>query len=166
VDGAGGQKGTSTRRKRTPEEMKEIEQLARAAIGVDAQRGDVLAVENLSFQELPLETPAPRPKSINWRRLLEPWAWTLRYLAVGLLFLVVYGLILRPVKKQAVAAFRELPKKLAQAIAAAALPRRRNLPPEAQRLAEGPTWRSQGAAVEEDADRQGEGRAGGGQPAG
>ena len=38
------------RRKRTPEEMKEIEQLASAAIGVDAQRGDLLAVENLSFQ--------------------------------------------------------------------------------------------------------------------
>ena len=38
---------TATRRKRTPEEMKEIEQLAGAAIGLDAQRGDMLAVQNL-----------------------------------------------------------------------------------------------------------------------
>jgi flagellar M-ring protein FliF len=57
--GAGG-KAVSTRRKRTPEEMKQIEQLARAAIGVDAQRGDVLAVENFrsrSFRSKPLSPP-------------------------------------------------------------------------------------------------------------
>src|SRR6202167_914639 len=55
-----GGRHTSTRRKRTPEEMKTIEQLARAAIGVDTQRGDVLAVENLSFQEVPVDIPPPR----------------------------------------------------------------------------------------------------------
>lgn len=107
-------KRTSTRRKRTPDEMKEIEQLARAAIGVDTQRGDVLAVENLSFQELPLETPAQPTKSEHWRRLLEPWSWILRYVALAALFLVVYMLILRPVKKQAITALRELPGKIAQ----------------------------------------------------
>ncbi len=92
-------KRTTTRRKRTVEEMKEIEQLARAAIGVDAQRGDVLAVENLSFQELPLEVPAAPGKSEHWRRMLEPWSWVLRYVALAALFAVVYLLILRPVKK-------------------------------------------------------------------
>jgi flagellar M-ring protein FliF len=91
--------------------MKEIEELARAAIGVDAQRGDVLAVENLSFQELPIEAPAPPTKIEHWRGLLLPWSWALRYLGLAALFLVVYALILRPVKKQAVAAFRELPGK-------------------------------------------------------
>jgi len=107
-------KRTTTRRKRSVEEMKEIEQLASAAIGVDAQRGDVLAVENLSFQELPLETPAPPGKSEHWRRMLEPWSWALRYVALGALFLVVYFLILRPVKKLALAAFRERPGKSTQ----------------------------------------------------
>jgi flagellar M-ring protein FliF len=107
-------KRTTTRRKRTVEEMKEIEQLASAAIGVDTQRGDVLAVENLSFQELPLETPAPPGKSEHWRRMLEPWSWALRYVALGALFLVVYVLILRPVKKLALAAFRERPGKITQ----------------------------------------------------
>jgi flagellar M-ring protein FliF len=107
-------KPVTTRRKRTVEEMKEIEQLASAAIGVDAQRGDVLAVENLSFQELPLETPAPPTKSEHWRRMLEPWSWMLRYVALGALFLVVYALILRPVKKLAMTAFRELPGKAGQ----------------------------------------------------
>jgi flagellar M-ring protein FliF len=105
-------KRTSTRRKRTADEMKEIEQLARAAIGVDTQRGDVLAVENLSFQEMPLEAPSPPTKIEHWRRLLEQWSWILRYAGLGALFVVVYFLILRPVKQQAIATFRELPKKI------------------------------------------------------
>jgi flagellar M-ring protein FliF len=104
-------KRSTTRRKRTVDEMKEIEQLARAAIGVDAQRGDVLAVENLSFQELPIEAPPPPTKVERWRGLLLPWSWALRYLGLAALFLVVYLLILRPVKKQAMTAFRELPGK-------------------------------------------------------
>jgi flagellar M-ring protein FliF len=106
-------KRTTIRRKRTPEEMKEIEQLARAAIGIDPQRGDVLAVENLSFQEMPLEAPLPPSESEHWRQLLEPWSGMLRYLGLAALFLVIYFLILRPVKQQALAAFRELPGKLA-----------------------------------------------------
>lgn len=111
-------KRTTTRRKRTPEEMKQIEELARAAIGVDSQRGDVLAVENLSFQELPLDIPPSPGKFERWRRLLEQWTWMLRYLGVGLLFAVVYFLILRPIKKQALAALRELPGKVKAALPA------------------------------------------------
>jgi len=109
-------KRSTTRRKRTADEMKEIEQLAQAAIGVDAQRGDVLAVENLSFQELPDEAVPPPSKSEHWRRQLESWSWALRYLGVAALFLVVYALILRPVKKQALAAFRALPGKMTAGI--------------------------------------------------
>ena len=102
-------KQVATRRKRTPEEMKQIEQLASAAIGLDTQRGDLLSLENLSFQEMPAEAvPAPgRFDAI--RRLLEQWSSLLRYAGVFLLFLIVYLLVLRPVKKQMITAFRELP---------------------------------------------------------
>jgi flagellar M-ring protein FliF len=110
-------KRITTRRKRTADEMKEIEQLARAAIGVDPQRGDVLAVENLSFQEEPAETPAPPGKADRFRSLIAPWAWALRYVGLAALFLVIYGLVLRPVKKQALAAFRELPGRVAAKLA-------------------------------------------------
>ncbi len=106
-------KGAKTRRKRTPEEMKQIEDLAHAAIGVDSQRGDVLAVENLSFQETPAEVVSPPGRTEHVRRLVEPWAWALRYVGLAALFLVVYWLVLRPVKKQAIAAFRELPGRAA-----------------------------------------------------
>ena len=108
-----GGKRVTARRKRTPEEMKQIEQLAQAAIGVDAQRGDVLAVENLSFQEAPVEPPLlPVTKVEHVRQMIEPWRWTLRYIGLAALFLVIYWLVLRPVKKQALTAFRELPGRL------------------------------------------------------
>ena len=116
-------KRVTERRKRTADEMKEIEQLARAAIGVDVQRGDVLAVENLSFQEQPQETPAPPAKLDRWRKLIEQWSWALRYLAVAALFVVVYVLILAPVKKQALAAFRDLPERVAGTARELAKPR-------------------------------------------
>ena len=107
-----GGKRTTIRRKRSADEMKQIEQLAQAAIGVDPQRGDVLAVENLSFQQSPTEILPSPTKSERWRHVLEPWAWALRYVGMAALFLVVYWLVLRPVKKQALAAFRELPGRV------------------------------------------------------
>ena len=111
-------RSTTVRRKRTTEEMKAIEKLARAAIGVDDQRGDLLAVENLSFQGAPVEklsAPGPWDKI---RVLLRQWSGALRYVGITLLFLIVYALVLRPVKRQAIAAFKQLPAQLAQPLGA------------------------------------------------
>ena len=113
-------KSTSVRRKRTPEEMQAIEKLARAAIGVDDQRGDLLAVENLSFQTAPVETPAAPSNMDKWRVLMNTWMGALRYVGITLLFLLVYAMVLRPVKKQAMAAFKQIPTHLAQPLAAKA----------------------------------------------
>jgi flagellar M-ring protein FliF len=110
----------AVRRKRTPEEMKAIEKLARAAIGVDDQRGDLVAVENLSFQTISVETPAPPGRFEKWRLLLLPWMGALRYVGITLLFLLVYALVLRPVKKHAIAAFKQIPGHLAKPLAAGA----------------------------------------------
>ena len=104
----------TVRRKRTPEEMAAIEKLARAAIGVDDQRGDLLAVENLSFRAIPVEAPSALSKWEKWRLLLLPWLGVLRYLGITLLFLAVYALVLNPVKKQAIAAFKQIPEHLVQ----------------------------------------------------
>ncbi|MGA2356736.1 MAG: flagellar M-ring protein FliF C-terminal domain-containing protein, partial [Terriglobales bacterium] len=111
-------KSSTTRRKRTPEEMTAIEKLARAAIGVDDQRGDLLAVENLSFQTMAVETPPPPGKFEKWRLLLLPWLGVLRYVGITLLFLAVYALVLRPVKNQAIAAFKQIPLHLSQPLVA------------------------------------------------
>ena len=107
-------KTAPARRKRTTEEMAAIEKLARAAIGVDDQRGDLLAIENLSFQTTPVEIPPGPDKWERVRRLLMQYGAVLRYVGITMLFLIVYGLILRPVKKQALAALRQIPEHLAQ----------------------------------------------------
>jgi flagellar biosynthesis/type III secretory pathway M-ring protein FliF/YscJ len=93
--------------------MKQIEGLAAAALGIDAKRGDLLAVENLSFQTLQQEAPAPPTLLEKVQRNLRNWTWLFRYLALGCLFGSVYMLLLRPLKKQLLTAFRELPARAA-----------------------------------------------------
>ncbi len=105
-------KQVETRRMRTPEEMKQIQELAMAAIGFDPNRGDRLAVENLSFQTLPFEKPQKPSFSDRLVPVMEKWLTVIRYLALLLLFGLVYLLVLRPIKNQIVTTFRELPKQL------------------------------------------------------
>ncbi len=104
---------TATRRKRSPDEMKQIEQLAAATLGIDAKRGDLLAVENLSFQNLQQDLPAPLTFLERLQRTLHNWTWVFRYLALACLFGSVYMLLLRPVKKQFMTMLRELPARIA-----------------------------------------------------
>jgi flagellar M-ring protein FliF len=103
------------RRKRSPEEMKQIGELVAAAIGIDAQRGDRVAVENLSFQTLPLEPPAPPTITERVVPIVDKWIDVIRYGALVLLFLVIYVLVLRPIKRQIVTTFQALPKQLSMA---------------------------------------------------
>jgi flagellar M-ring protein FliF len=107
VSEQGGHK-TELRRKRTPEEIKQIEELASAAIGIDAARGDVLSVQNLSFQHSSEEAPQPPSKVEKTRKIVSDYAGVLRYVAIVLLFLVVYAILLRPVKNQALATLRQI----------------------------------------------------------
>jgi len=105
---------TATRRKRTADELKQIEQLASAAIGIDTPRGDILSVQNLSFEQMPEEKPAPPTKIEVTRRYLTEWSGLLRFVGIAALFLIVYLLILRPIKAQLITAFRELPARAAE----------------------------------------------------
>ena len=95
-----GGKTQETRRKRTPEEMKQIEELAKAAIGFDAQRGDLFSLQNISFVQAPPEVVAPVGKVQKVMGFVERWTGVLRYAALLLIFLLVYALVLRPVQKQ------------------------------------------------------------------
>ena len=99
-------KTRETRRKRTPEEMKQIEELAKAAIGFDVQRGDQFSLQNIAFSQPPVDLPPPAGKFQKVLWIAERWMGLLRYLAISLLFAMVYLLILRPVKKQLIAALQ------------------------------------------------------------
>ena len=106
-------KETHTHRKRTPEELKDIENLARASIGLDTQRGDTLTVENLSFQQPPPTAAGKLPLTDRVRVILHDWSSVVRYAALLLLFVLSYFLLLRPLKKQVLATVRELPGRVA-----------------------------------------------------
>jgi len=106
-------KSSETRRKRTPDELKEIEVLAAAAIGLDEKRGDALAVQNLSFQQSPEQRPAPPSKVERIRLVVNDWSSLIRYMVIFILFLLIYLLLLRPIKKQALTAFSQLPDRSA-----------------------------------------------------
>ena len=106
-------KETQTRRKRTADELKDIENLARASIGIDTQRGDTLTVENLSFEQTSVAPAIKLPMADRVRIALRDWSSVVRYASVLLLFLLAYALLLRPLKKQVLATVRELPARVA-----------------------------------------------------
>jgi len=106
-------KNSENRRKRTPEELKQIEALASAAIGLDKERGDTLAVQNL-FQQLP-EQNLPGPSRLEKVRVtLNDWSSITRYAGILLLFVAVYLFLIRPIKRQAMDAFKQLPNRSAE----------------------------------------------------
>jgi flagellar M-ring protein FliF len=100
-----------TRRKRTPEEMKQLEDLVRAAIGFNTMRGDELSIQNVSFQALPDEVPVTPTAIQRILKIITPWTWLLRYVGLGILFLLIYMLVLGPVKNQVLETLRALPDK-------------------------------------------------------
>jgi flagellar M-ring protein FliF len=102
-------KRQETRKKRSPEEMKQLDELVRAAVGFDAKRGDELAIQNISFQVPPVEVPAaPSPIQLALRTI-QPWLGLLRYAGLGILFLLIYLLVLRPMTRQVLATVKALP---------------------------------------------------------
>jgi flagellar M-ring protein FliF len=88
------------RQKRTPDQLKQIEELSKAAIGLDSNRGDLLNLQNISFEAAQAEEISKPGISERVRTVQNEWASSIRIGAVLLLFLLVYFVMLRPVKKQ------------------------------------------------------------------
>lgn len=94
-------KWTETRRKRSPEDLKQISDLATAAIGLDSERGDAINVQDMSFQE-PDPVELPKITAVEKvRKGLSDYANIVRYAALLLLFVLAYFLMVRPVQKRA-----------------------------------------------------------------
>ncbi len=88
-------------------EMKQIEEITKAAIGFNSARGDQVAVENIGFTSTPSEFGPPPSTAEKVLMRLNQSMGLLRYLALGLLFLGVYFLILRPLMKPLLASFQQ-----------------------------------------------------------
>jgi flagellar M-ring protein FliF len=91
---------SNPRQKRSPEELRSIEDIAKASVGFDTSRGDILSVQNISFQLAPVDVPVPPTKLEKVRKLLVDWSSYVRIAALLLLFAVTYLIVLRPVKQQ------------------------------------------------------------------
>jgi flagellar M-ring protein FliF len=102
---------TPKRRKWSPEELAKIEQLAQASLGIDANRGDHLAIQNVSFEQPVQSVPAKLTAVQRVRTTLQDWSVAVRYVSILLLFLIAYFLMLRPVKREVVTAFRTVGKQ-------------------------------------------------------
>ncbi len=103
-DRAGDGTAASRRVPRTPQEIDAYRQLVLAAIGYDAARGDVVSIENVPFYaESRPETPAPEaPWYLKRQVVLMP---AMKYGSLLVLFLIVYFVLLRPVRQKAIEAF-------------------------------------------------------------
>lgn len=111
-------------KQRTPEELKKIEAIASAALGIDSKRGDILVLENISFQAPPPEPGGKITVTQKVTQIAHEWTGALRVAGILILFLIVYAMVLRPVKKQVVTSLREAAaqKRLAEKSIAVAEP--------------------------------------------
>jgi flagellar M-ring protein FliF len=91
-----GGKWVEVRHKRQPEDMQLISQLAQAAIGFDSTRGDVISVQNLTFDHPVAEDVPPVAFADRARKSLDDYSTVIRYVVLLFLFLMVYLLMIRP----------------------------------------------------------------------
>jgi flagellar M-ring protein FliF len=97
-------KWVETHHKRTPDELKTISEIAQAAIGFNSARGDVISVQNLSFDHPVAAEIAPITLADKARKGINDYSSVIRYAGMLVLFLLVYLLMLRPLQKRALAA--------------------------------------------------------------
>lgn len=88
-----GKEGQTAATPRSAEEIQKIKDLVSAAVGFDAMRGDQLTVENIAFEEPPVEEIVPLPV---WERY-EPQAFeAVRIIGVLLLGAFAFFGVIRP----------------------------------------------------------------------
>lgn len=89
--------------KRSPEELQRISEIAQAAIGFNSARGDVISVQNLTFDRAPADDLPPTTLVDKVQKSLDDYSSVIRYAALLVLFLLVYLLMIKPIQKRALA---------------------------------------------------------------
>src|ERR1700761_8664700 len=95
VDG----KSVGSTYKRSPAQLKQLQDLAAAVIGMDAQRGDVVTVENMTFSNSGDGDAVPTIAE-RLQKTVNDNVNSLKYASLLLLFVLAWALIFRPVQKQ------------------------------------------------------------------
>jgi flagellar M-ring protein FliF len=80
-----------------------IGDLAQAAIGFNSARGDVISVQNLSFDRPQADDLGPATPFDAIRKGMSDYSTAIRYSALLMLFVLVYLLMIRPIQKRVLA---------------------------------------------------------------
>jgi flagellar M-ring protein FliF len=89
--------------RRQPDELRMISELAQAAIGFNSTRGDVISVQNLTFDRPQEEDLEPATSLGKLEKSLSDYSTLIRYLGLLVLFFFVYLLMIRPLQKRVMA---------------------------------------------------------------
>jgi flagellar M-ring protein FliF len=92
-------KVTTTNQKLSPQDLEAYRTLVYAAVGYSKERGDTVTLENVPFfnEIRPKDEITVIPWHVRWQSYLLP---AIRYTSFILLFLFVYLLLFRPMKKR------------------------------------------------------------------
>ena len=115
-------KKEEVRRRRTAEEMKQIRDIATAAIGIDATRGDQITVENLSFVSLPTEVDTHPSWGGRIEHVVQDWSSLFKYGTIALVALFIYLSFLKPLTNRVLTFLTESKPTLAAGRGVTALP--------------------------------------------
>lgn len=110
-------KSVKVRQARSPQQLQQISDLAKAAIGFDAQRGDQVVVENLPFEQPAAATPAAPGVLERVQQVGNRFSSELHYLALLVLFLLAYLLLVRPLFRMVTSAAQRAPQPVLAAVA-------------------------------------------------
>lgn len=99
---------------RTPDEMQRLQQLARAAVGFDATRGDEVLVENIGFSSNQPEVPPTALGKVVDQAdgLLRTQPGLLRTISFSLIGLLVVLAVLKPISRQISTSLNQVPAAL------------------------------------------------------
>jgi flagellar M-ring protein FliF len=108
AEGTGKQERTEWK-PRSAEEMHRLEELAQAAVGFDARRGDLVVIENVSFST---NAPAVKPPAMDkameqMQELLHTQPGLMRTAVIGICGVLLVFFVLRPVARQVTATLHE-----------------------------------------------------------
>ena len=102
-------KSTTTYLKRSPEELKQIEQIATASIGLDTTRGDLVTVQEIGFDHSDAVDVPPPSVLDQARKGLSEFSSEVRYAMLLILFAMAWFFMIRPMQKRA---FASVPTEL------------------------------------------------------
>jgi flagellar M-ring protein FliF len=90
-----------TRKARTPEELQRLQGIVAAAVGLEPDRGDQITVQNVSFEETPVDEPAPLSTLQQVTRYSTQIWDGARLLAIVILGALAMLFFVRPLMKRA-----------------------------------------------------------------